>query len=350
MSHRKYKHIIFITLKIFFTAFFIGCNSPKIIRLPFGSQGVSGSDSARTIGSIQKVDDFYCMTFIGSYEDRLQLLDRWLSERTDTAFHPDHNADIPIDCSIFSTVDDSGRVFLGRNLDNKPTGILLAQYNPPGKYRSFAFSRLEDLRIKKDIKPEALSDDEKTRSLFFPFYPTDGMNEKGLAIGLAGVHGQRLLPSLAKERIFVTLFIRRVLDNCATVAEVIEFSKRFDLFDGSKITVSHHFLIADAEGNSLIIEYNQGEMKYIRKNIGFQLITNSYVYMRPLESPMKCWRYKSLYNDLVQNGKSGGAGECLHLLQKVYNNSEWSVVYDLKARRGLFSVNGDYNRRYEFGF
>jgi penicillin V acylase-like amidase (Ntn superfamily) len=290
------------------------------------------------------------MTYYGSYDDRLQFLHQWVMTHADTQYHHWHNADLPANCSIFDAVGDSGRVFLGRNLDNKPTGILLAQYNPPGKYRSFAFSRMEDLKVSNHAVPEKLSDDDKMRFLYFPYYPTDGINEKGLAIGLAGVHPQMIKPSHEKELIFVTLFIRSILDDCASVAEAAEFSKRFNLFDGSLSTISHHFLVADAEGNSLIIEYDQGEMKHIQMHNQSTVITNRFVYQRSLESKMQCWRYSSLHNDLSHYGRAITDGECLQMLQNVYNGTEWSVVYNLRERSGQCAVNGNYGRRYTFQF
>jgi hypothetical protein len=341
------------TLRTFVLLIFIllfGCGSPKTIRLSFDAESATGSDSSKTINSIRKIDDIFCMTYYGSYDERLQVLHQWMMTHADTQYHSDHNADLPVNCSIFSAVGDSGRVFLGRNLDNKPTGILLAQYNPPGKYRSFAFSRMEDLKVSKHAVPERLSDDEKMRFLYFPYYPTDGINEKGLAIGLAGVHCQRISPSHERELMFVTLFIRNVLDNCSTVAEAAELSKKFNLFDGSLSTISHHFLLADASGNSLIIEYDQGEMKHIQTRDQSQLITNRFVFQRSLQSRMECWRYQRLHNNLEKYGASIGKNECLEMLQDIYNNTEWSVVYDLKERSGLVTVNGDYRRRYEFRF
>jgi hypothetical protein len=326
------------------------CGSPKTIRLSFEVENTAGSDSSKTINSIRKIDDIYCMTYYGSYDDRLQFLHQWMMTHADTQYHSGHNADLPVNCSIFSAVGDSGRVFLGRNLDNKQNGILLAQYNPPGKYRSFAFSRMDDLKVSKQALPDKLTDDEKMRFLYFPYYATDGINEKGLAIGLAGVHCQRIKLSREKELVFVTLFIRNVLDNCATVTEAAEFSKQFNLFDGSLSTISHHFLVADADGNSLIIEYDQGEMKHIQMRNQSQVITNRFVYQRLLQSRMQCWRYKTLYNGLLKYGSGIGANECLQMLQDAYNDTEWSVVYDLKERSGIFAVNGNYSKRYEFRF
>jgi hypothetical protein len=341
------------TLRTFVLLIFVllfGCGSPKTIRLSFDVESTAGSDSSKTINSIRKIDDIFCMTYYGSYDDRLQSLHQWMMTHADTQYHSDHNADLPANCSIFSAVGDSGRVFLGRNLDNKQTGIVLAQYNPPGKYRSFAFSRMEDLKVSKHALPDRLSDDEKMRFLYFPFYATDGINEKGLAIGLAGVHCQELVPSRDKELIFVTLFIRNVLDNCSTVAEAAELSKKFNLFDGSLSTISHHFLLADASGNSLIVEYDQGEMIHIQTHDQSQVITNRFIFQRSLQSRMECWRYKTLYNNLEKYGTSIRENECLEMLQDTYNNTEWSVVYDLKERSGLVAVNGDYRKRYEFRF
>jgi hypothetical protein len=259
-----------------------GCRSSRTITLTFGSPGIPGSDSANTIASIQRVDEIFCMTYSGSYDERLGSLHTWMITHTDTDFHPDHNANLPPDCSIFSTTSHSGGPFFGRNLDNPRTGILVAQYNPPGKYRSFAFSMLEDLGIRRNVLPENLSTDEKMRFLMFPYYPADGMNEKGLAVGLAGVHPQRVAHSTDRQLVHVALFICMDLDNCATVDEAVELSRHCDIFDGSLGTISHHFLVADADGNSAILKYYQGQMQDIHAHDAWQVITNIFVYDRPL--------------------------------------------------------------------
>jgi hypothetical protein len=38
------------------------------------------------------------------------------------------------------------------------------------------------------------------------------------------------------------------------------------------------------------------------------------------------------------------------LLQKVHNDTVWSVVYDLRSRTGLVSVREQFSTQYRFGF
>jgi penicillin V acylase-like amidase (Ntn superfamily) len=198
------------------------------------------------------------MNYYGNYEERLSFLHNWILTHADTNFNPRHNI-VSSYCSIFTFVDDTSGIFLGRNFDwGDGCGILLAKYNPPGKYCSFAFSRTEDLKFSRYSEPKKFTPEEKVHFLFFPFYAVDGINEKGLAVGVAGVNSQKLKLSSDKELIFITLFVRYILDNCKNVDEVIQLSKNYNLYDGTLSTISHHLLVADADGASLIIEYKNG--------------------------------------------------------------------------------------------
>jgi hypothetical protein len=257
---------------------------------------------------------------------------------------------VSTDCSIFTVINDAGNIYLGRNLDENDNGILLAKYNPPGKYSSFAFSRLELLKFNRHSDPNKFNKEEKQHFLFFPFYALDGINEKGLAIGVAGVNSQKLNLHTDKELVFITLFIRRVLDNCQNIDDVIELSKKYDLYDGTLKTISHHLLAVDADGNSLIIEYKDGEMKYIYKKNENQIITNRYVYENSLESKMKCWRYKTLYGQLNDRQNQINLNKCISMLESAYNETTYSIVYDVKLKKGLFAIYNDHDNLYEFHF
>jgi penicillin V acylase-like amidase (Ntn superfamily) len=288
------------------------------------------------------------MNYYGPFEERLGLLQDWINEHADTVYNSKSNI-VADECSMFAVSNDTSS-FLGRNFDWEPfCGILITKTAPPGKYGSFFFSRMEDLGFNRHINPKELTGQQKSYLLFFPFYATDGINEKGLAIGLTGVNSQRLTKLPERETIFITMFIRHALDNCKNVDEVMELSKRYNLFDGTLSTISHHFLAADAEGNSLIIEYKNGEMQYIKKSGGSQVITNSYVYNKTLEGRKKCWRYEAIY-DAVNEQDAFTNMECMDILKSAESNTRWSAVYDLVNRKVIVAINGKYKNLYEFGF
>jgi hypothetical protein len=151
--------------------------SPKIIELSFRNQGASANADEQTIHSIRKVGDFYTVNYHGDYEERLQWLnDQHLKKAGLSA---------PSSCSLFATCTTSGEPLLGRNLDRRDIPVL-AKFAAPGKYASFAFSPSIEVHLRDVMDVAQPTESQKNNFLFtLPFYPTDGINEKGLAIGIA---------------------------------------------------------------------------------------------------------------------------------------------------------------------
>lgn len=98
-----------------------------------------------------------------------------------------------------------------------------------------------------------------------PFAPLDGMNEKGLSCGIfMSYQGNDLSlndsgtvatdqKDASKKNITSTTMQRMILDYCATVDEAVEMIKNFNLHDSAKS--SFHYMIADANGKSAILEW-----------------------------------------------------------------------------------------------
>jgi hypothetical protein len=91
-------------------------------------------------------------------------------------------------------------------------------------------------------------------------------------------------------------------------------------------------------------------MKYIKKKNENQMITNDYVYNNPIELNMKCWRYKKLYEQINGKNNSITANESMNILESIYNGTQWSVVYDVKSKKGILAKYNDYDNLYEFHF
>ena len=101
--------------------------------------------------------------------------------------------------------------------------------------------------------------------------PFDGMNERGLAVAMAQVPEAR---SPSGERPAGSLGVMRlVLDRAATVAEAVAIFRRtaIDFSGGPPL----HYLVADASGDSAVIEYVDGRVEVIpRGERPFQAMTN----------------------------------------------------------------------------
>jgi penicillin V acylase-like amidase (Ntn superfamily) len=229
--------------------------------------------------------------------------------------------------------------------------VLFGKYSSNGKYKSIAFSRIEDMQgFNRETNPSNLTNAQRISVLFFPFYAVGGINEHGVALGIAGISSQKIRETDNRKPIFVTNFIRQILDNCKTIDDAVRLSHEYYFYDHSLTTNSHHLLIGDSTGHSVIIEYKNGKMEYVYPNQNFQLFTNNNIIDNSTDNLNKCWRYKTINNQLSKRDSGFDTQAYLKILNKATNNTNWSVVYDLKNKQGIFTIYGNFSKQYKFGF
>lgn len=93
----------------------------------------------------------------------------------------------------------------------------------------------------------------RTPLLYAPFLPFDGINEHGLAIGMAAVPGSDMLYDPAKEEIGSLAVMRVILDRARTVEEAVLILSDYniDMEGGPPL----HYLIADRSGQAVLVEF-----------------------------------------------------------------------------------------------
>lgn len=112
-------------------------------------------------------------------------------------------------------------------------------------------------------------------------YVVDGLNEKGLSVGLfyfaqsAGY--QPYTDADAARTVAPWQLASYILDNFATIAEVRANLPKIRVpavvFDHFKIVLPVHFIVTDATGKSIVIEYTEGKLHIYDDPIG--VITNN---------------------------------------------------------------------------
>jgi hypothetical protein len=185
-----------------------------------------------------------------------------------------------------------------------------------------------------------------------PFYVTDGINEKGLAIGIARAPIRRVTNDDTRKPAFVLLFIRRALDECKNVQEVADLALTLAPYDQSIDTISHHFMAVDSNGDWLVIDYPEGKPRLTRGN-GWQVRTQEFidgvksdVGIVDSSSPR---RFRSLTRELGA-GQPASDLDAMQLLHRVHYYSAWSVIYNTKAKEGLIAARENYRTLYRFRF
>jgi hypothetical protein len=315
----------------------------KTVELKFAQPPAAASDAARTLASLVKVRDIgeqyatgglYLMTHFGDREGLFQ------KENQKAIDHPMINESWRA-CSIFST-KAGDTVLMGRNWDNQNVGsIIVSLYRPAGRYASLSFTRAIDMGFPLNMDLEEIASSALgNRLLLAPFYAYDGINERGLAVAVAGVRQVTLKPQPGKQRVFDPYLIRMILDHAKTVEEAVALAEKYVPFDLDENSLNAHFFVVDASGRSVILEYDGDQWRKVYGQRSWQVLTNKPVWgVSDAALKEKCWRYKSISATLDKTAGNVGWKAGLKMLQDVtQKGTTWSVVYSPTARDLHFSV------------
>ena len=260
-------------------------------------------------------------------------------------------------CSTFiAETPEKGYIF-GRNFDNQTTDLIVVNTSPKGDYKSVCVSNLSFIGYNETYKPDKLLD--RINVLAAPYFPLDGVNEKGLAVGVLQLQAPPTDQQTEKVDVGTTLAIRILLDKCATVKEAVELLKTFDMHASAK--GCYHLQIADATGASVVVSYVNNEMVVTEKEGDYQCATNFYIHEVPFEYEAQGMdRYEKLVEVLTANKGILSAEDGMGLLEyvsieitepdeegRVYS-TQWSSIYDLTNAKLLLCVDRDYKNTLEF--
>ncbi|MEV0595173.1 linear amide C-N hydrolase [Nonomuraea cavernae] len=266
----------------------------------------SAAEAARTASSLRRLDELplYEMTYHGGYDAEAPLTEQELARRDD-AFA----------CSLFLRGSE-----FGRNFDWDPHPAMVVHARPPGGYASLSISDISYVLGDRQA-PDLDDPGDRRRLAHAVLVPFDGMNEKGLAVGLAQTP-EVPLPTRTPGRPVVgsARIMRLLLDRAATVEEAVALMRRYDLdFSGGPQV---HYLIGDRSGRSVVIEYGDGRLNVIDDRV----LTNITMTGASRDTRLADPRYRTLTKGV------GTEADALGLLRQVAQpHTRWSVVYDLKA-------------------
>jgi hypothetical protein len=249
-------------------------------------------------------------------------------------------------CSCFSAFYLPDQAIFGRNYDwTKNIPILLLFTHPANGYAS---ASMVDISPGFGIK-EPSWDDPRDRQLLYltPYIPLDGMNERGLTIALKKVPKAQAPVDPNKTNIIFLAAIRLMLDKAQSVDEAISLLDAYNI-----IYLQQHFLIADAHGNSAMVEFVDGEIKVIRSKKPWQAGTN-FVLSDNLESPRKmCRRYDTIDRALEQTHGQISTEKAMSLLKDVSQHDTgktiYSMVYNLVSGEIDIAVDRNFDHLYHY--
>ena len=315
-------------------------STPTLIAPPDGLDDLSDADIA-ALASLRKVDDYplYTMTYVGGIssaatEQHLPAASK--GQANDWA------------CSLFAALADPEGGLYGRNFDWYGSPALLLFTHPPDGYAAVTMVDMAYL----DVPPEALQTldeaplGQRTGLLEAPYLPFDGMNARGLAVGMAAVPGTSMPNDPGKPTVDNLGIMREVLDHARTVAEAVAIFEQHNILMEE---VPIHYLIADAQGRAAIIEFYQGEMVVIPNAQPYHLATNFLVAEAGVVEAGGHARYDRIDETLAGSGGRLSVAAALELLADVAQpNTQWSVVYGLHSGEVHVALGRDYEQVHTF--
>lgn len=312
--------------------------------------GLSDQDVA-TLGSLKKVDDYplYTMRYYGSYNQRTFSSDN--TQRLENASLKELDVAWPCTwaCSLFAALGDAGDRLYGRSFDWEYSPAVLLFADPPDGYASVSMVDISYLGFNR-TRAGTLADvpvAERLALIGAPFLPFDGMNERGLAVGMAAVPPGNMRPDPSKESVGSLGVIRKILDQAGNVDEAVAILQRYNISVSGGPPL--HYLIADSSGRAALVEFYQGKMHVIPNEKPWHQATNFLRSAVSGDAEGQCWRYDTIIQRLAQaQGRLDTKGAMTLLADVSQNNTQWSIVYKMSTGDVSVAMGRQYTATYAF--
>lgn len=205
--------------------------------------------------------DFYLDDFVaqGGVKNDKELI-QFVTNKITKGFIDMSISDPEIACSSFTAKTEEGDVLFGRNYDFSKTNtcIVFTEKNE-GRHAAISTVDLQFLGLDVDENVEGLMD--KITCLAATYAPLDGINDAGVSCGIymtyqGGAETVSTDQNTDKPDFTSTTLLRLILDYADNVEEAVEIASSYDLHDSAK--TSYHYMVADASGKSVILEWVAG--------------------------------------------------------------------------------------------
>ncbi|NQY95359.1 MAG: linear amide C-N hydrolase, partial [Campylobacteraceae bacterium] len=188
-------------------------------------------------------------------------------------------------------------------------------------------------------------------------FPAGGMNDRGLVVEILLMPNTRYPNEDKRKEVDILGWVQYQLDTSSSIYDVIESDKKLRIT--SKPMALIHFLITDAKGNSLVVEYINGEAVFFHgKNLKYSFLTNtrykdSSAYLNVHEgfggerkidyeefktSEQRFILLGDMINKYKPNKETSIIDYSFETLNQVKNNeyTQFQIVYDIKNKKMYF--------------
>lgn len=247
-------------------------------------------------------------------------------------------------CGVFLAKTKENDVIFGRNMDCECGIGMITRIDQSSAYHSLALTNMCELDW-EDNTYDTL-EERVGLTLSAPYSPSDGINEHGLSIAVLSDCGA-IYPLNHEITVLDYSIPRIVLDQASNVEEAIELIQNYNLF---YLVTPFHYMVADAEGNSAVIEFVNGKMQTIRKQGNYQVLTNFTLFQNPLHEGFGKERFENMEVCLKENDGVISEEDALELLKAnvIPGDEQWSAVYNLTKRSVLITFARDYDSVYRY--
>ena len=272
---------------------------------------------------------------------------------TQTVFGKDYGLQMGGDafgCSTISVKNADGGYLFGRNFDWQPCDALVVTAYPKDGYASISTVNLDFVKQGAGFVSYFISDE--IMSVAALYAPLDGMNEKGLCVSVNMIQDSATInQNTDKPDITTTTAIRLMLDKAANTEEALTLLRQYDLHASMNYMI--HFAIADSGGNSVAVEYINGEMIVTETPI----LTNFYLAegeKNGVGTQQSHTRFEILTKTLEEKSDMTipDVRDTLDSVSKdnfnEYESTEWSIVFDQSALTAIYYHREDYETGYSF--
>ena len=349
-----------------------------VLLITFGTAAVFYYPEIRTMSSLKPIEgtNLYTMECFADYHFD-DFLETGASSNIEYYKYVngviDNSVSIGLDkenmtdaCSAFTFKDSGGRRYMARNFDYRTNPVMLLVTSPENAYKSISTVNLNCLGFNSENAPKMLD----IKLFGAPYFPTDGVNEKGISVSLLQVNFSRKQKDESRTTIGIYAAVRLILDYADTVDKAVELLDGYNMYFDQALMA--HLFVADSKGNSELIEFVNGETYVVENFEPYQIASNfnnteehfdsdGYVmpqeYTRwlrssggvsPYDSEFSAYiRYDFMRDTLYNSSGILSLEDAFGLLEDVASpsNLQYSVVYNMTDLQATVITDNDWEKK-----
>jgi len=251
--------------------------------------------------------------------------------------------------STFSVPKKNGDgYYVGRNLDlNKDSQNLILVNYPEGRYSSISTVNLDF--IKQVSGDDNINANHDILTLAPIFATLDGLNERGVSVSINMKEGEVLKNenNYMKYNAVASYLVHIILDAAYDVNKAIDVLRSIEIHNEFDFNI--HFMISDATGRSVAVEYKLDEQGASRINVTETSVLTNFSISSGEKSGLGIEQYNTI-NEKKSASPSMNAEDVKETLEAVKGDTQCSIIYDLNNREAIYYVRENYQQGYRVKF